>query len=152
MTDNERERKKKWLSSSKWINHRIAFLEREEDRLRLAALPGSVKLDSAPRGSGSNKDLSEYLAMVDKAHSRVLRMKTRHIARRDEITRAVMALNDKEAAVLAFRYLEGRQWEECAHMMGYKDPRSIYPIHGSALEHLEMPLYEDPILYGDGHE
>ena len=137
MTDNERERKKKWLSSSKWINHRIAFLEREEDRLRLAALPGSVKLDSAPRGSGSNKDLSEYLAMVDKAHSRVLRMKTRHIARRDEIT---------------FRYLEGRQWEECAHMMGYKDPRSIYPIHGSALEHLEMPLYEDPILYGGGND
>ena len=88
--------------------------------------------------------------MVDKAHSRVLRMKTRHIARRDEITCAIMALDDKEAAVLAFRYLEGRQWDECAHMMGYKDPRSIYPIHGRALEHLEMPLYEDPVLYESG--
>lgn len=150
MSEDEIERKKKWLNSTKWIRHRIEFLEREEDRLRLAALPGSVNLDSAPRGSGSSKDLSDYLAMIDKAHSRVLRMKTRHIARRDEIICAVMALEDKEADVLAFRYLEGRQWDECAHMMGYKDPRSIYPIHGRALEHLEMPLYADQVLYENG--
>ncbi|MDY6305539.1 MAG: hypothetical protein SPL94_06200 [Oribacterium sp.] len=147
----ETEKKKQWLQSYRWIGQRVRFLERQEERLRLSALPSGVSYDGMPHGSGDNTaDLANYAAKVNDAHAKVTRIKTLWLERYDDVMTAIMKLPAKESEVLALRYIECLQWNECAHMMGYKDPRSIYPIHGSALEHLVMPTYDDEILYG-GH-
>lgn len=150
MTDRERESKKRWLMSHKWIDQRIKFLEREEERLTLAVYPSAPAYDGiphAPRGSG-RKEQSDYVIKIENARARVTRMKERWIERREEIISAIMALDDKEATVLALRYLEDRHWTDCAFMLGYADPRSIYPIHTRAPERLKIPEYTDTVLYG----
>ena len=146
----ETEKKKQWLQSYRWIGQRVKFLERQEERLRAAAGPSGIAYDGMPHGSGDNTaDLANYAAKVSDAHAKVERIKSLWMDRYDDIMSAIMRLPEKESDVLALRYVECLRWEECAHMMGYKDPRSIYPIHGNALMHLDMPTYDDEILYGD---
>lgn len=146
----ETERKKQWLQSYRWIGQRVKFLERQEERLRAAALPSGISYDGMPHGSGGNNaDLANYAAKVSDAHAKVERIKGLWMDRYNDIMTAIMQLPEKESTVLALRYVECLRWDECARMMGYKDPRSIYPIHGSALVHLAMPTYDDKILYGE---
>ena len=146
----ETERKKQWLQSYRWIGQRVKFLERQEERLRSAALPSGISYDGMPHGSGDNTaDLVHYASKVSDAHAKVERIKGLWLARYEDIMTAIMALPAKESTVLALRYIECLRWDDCARMMGYKDPRSIYPIHGSALVHLVMPSYDDEILYGE---
>ena len=145
----ETEKKKRWLESYRWIGQRVKFLEREEERIRLLALPSGVTYDGMPHGSGDNAaDLANYASKVSDAHAKVVKLKTLWVERYTDIITAIMRLPSKEAAVLGLYYIQCRRWEDCAAELGFKDPRAVYEIRKRALEHLEMPTYDDEILYG----
>lgn len=58
---------------------------------------------------------------------------------RDEINTAIDKLvNREEQVVLRYRYLDSFSWTEISHMLNVSE-RTVYRIHGSALQNLSVP-------------
>ena len=61
------------------------------------------------------------------------------IALRDEINRRVDTIDSpEEQLVLRYRYVDNCTWEEIESLMNVSE-RTVFRIHGSALQHFPMP-------------
>lgn len=128
----ENEKKKEYLRSYIPLVKAAKRLEEELEELRLSTMLPSTNNDGLP-GSSDKKDLSDYIVKVDKLMRKIIRTRYKRIEAYSKIFRDVERLdNEKERAVLTYRYLRGYSWEKICIEMNYSW-KQVHRIHSNAL-------------------
>lgn len=134
----EIEEKKEYLMRYRKIKREIRRLTAEIQELRLLKMyPSGGNRDGMPRGSGQ-RDLSDYMAAVDKKERELTERRKAAWDLFDEITDCIDALKEEdEREVLVMRYIVGMRWEDIAGQMGYATSH-VYKLHGRGLKNLKF--------------
>lgn len=133
----ENEKKKEYLLSyQKSLKREERILEEIQELRASKMFPSSVS-DGMPHGCG-NKDLSDYIVVIDEMIERLKKERLAGAIARDKIDRSIRALkSNTEQEVLRLRYIKGLKWENVAVESGYGWTH-IHRIHSNALEHIKM--------------
>ena len=132
------EEKKAFLRQYQHSKRVQASLEDEIATLQASVMISANAMDGMPHGS-SKSDLSGYAAKLDEMERELIAEIEHGCAMRRTILDAIEMLpNESEKIVLRFRYINGYKWEEIAEKT-YYSYMHVNRIHGSALEHLEIP-------------
>lgn len=136
----ENDIKKEYLRS--YLDHvrRVNRINAEIAELRLMKLHPSMKSeDGMPHGSGSQSDLSGYVAKIDEMIDELLSERFKRIKTYHDIVKRINDLRSRnESDVLFYRYIKGMDWYEVAEEMHLSE-RQTHRIHGKALLHFEIP-------------
>ena len=125
--------KKEYLLGYQRINHRINSLLLEQQRLRDLVVGVSPNLSGMPRGGGGSGTQGTIAKIIDLETEINLEI-DKLVEKRKEIEQVIRTTEDSTLrALLEYRYINGKKWEEIALMMGY-DYRWILRLHGRALE------------------
>ena len=105
-------------------------------------IPSIVKLqygDGAPKGGGEKRDLSDYMAQLEKLVDMQVDKYAKCMGIEADILDRLDRMGDQdEREVLRDRYVDGMKWEKIAGKKGY-GVRNVHKIHGSALQHFPLP-------------
>lgn len=125
--------KKEYLLGYQRINHHINSLLLEQQGLRDLVVSVSPNLSGMPRGgggSGTQGAISKIVDLETEINAEIDKL----VEKRKEIESVIRAVEDGALrALLEYRYINGKKWEEIALMMGY-DYRWVLRLHGRALE------------------
>lgn len=95
------------------------------------------ELDGMPRGSGQS-DLSDYMAKLSSLYRQYVDQLQQTLMIRIDTLKAIDAMQDeKEKAVLRYRYIELMTWEKVAEQVNVT-PRWVHHLHKKALEDLRI--------------
>ena len=131
--------KKEYLLSYQHLNQRINRLLLEQQQWRELATRVSPNLSGMPRGGGGGGTQGAISKIID-LETEINAEIDKLVDKRKEIEGIIRAVEDSTLrALLEYRYINGKKWEEIALMMGY-DYRYILKIHGKALSVLPNDL------------
>lgn len=134
----ENEKKKKYLLQFQAKAKAVKRLEEQIAELRQEKMFPSVVISDMPRGAGSQKDMSDYMASLDCLIAQLTRAKYNRIKAYTEIQEKIDMLADEiEQDVLYKKYIKGYSFEHIADSLGYSWRQTIR-IHGNALVHLDI--------------
>lgn len=104
-------------------------------RLRMRyAYPSAIQYSDMPAGAGGPRDLSDYMAKVDKLERDLSRQMDECIRIEVQIRRDIDMLEDeREREILRLKYIDGMTWEQVARSIPC-DVRTATRAHGRALE------------------
>lgn len=115
----------------------IKLLEQEIKHLQAVKTSLSSHVyDGMPRGRGVRRDLSDYVARLDRLEERLTEEKERLAVQLEELTAKINsfpAAHEEERLILHLRYIRGLDWYEIGEQVGYSR-RQVLRIHGAALE------------------
>lgn len=136
----ENEEKKNYLMRYKWGQMRIAQIEDEIIQLRLSALPGAIKYDGMPHGSGGvDAGMPRYAAMLDELIDKLRKTREQLISELNDVINAINMVEDPRFCILLkYRYIQLKRWEEIASIMGYSTTH-VKRMHGEALRAFSVP-------------
>lgn len=136
MTNQE---KKEYLLGYQHLNQRINRLLLEHQQWRELATRVSLNLSGMPRGGGGGGTQGAISKIVD-LETEINAEIDKLVEKRKEIESVIRAVEDGTLrALLEYRYINGKKWEEIALMLGY-DYRYTLKIHGKALSLLPSDL------------
>lgn len=137
MTDNEQ--KKEYLNSYKKLCEKIRSLEEQIEALReLEQSAKSPKLSDMPKGSNTNKDLSDYIVKLEKLIKELSNTKLEKEERRLEIERRIGKMSDGiECDILRKRYIELKKWEQICVEIDYSW-KQTHRLHSRALVNFRL--------------
>ena len=105
----------------------IAVLRQEADGLR------SMELTDMPKG-GKKRDVADAIAELVDVQLERDELFYKRVKKHEKTLVAISKVEDNDQrAVLNYRYVLGRDWDDIARELGYSI-RSIYRIHGTALQ------------------
>ena len=133
---------KDWLWRYRRAKMNVRRLQGEYEELAsVQESVGAVTYDGMPH-SGENHDLSDLMAMRDRAISNLIKANHRMTVAYDEITEAISRLDtDLKRSVISLRYLQlhddynANTFSDVSRMVGY-DKSYIAHVHGDALQDL----------------
>ena len=141
MTNQE---KKEYLLGYQKINQRVNCLLLEQQRWRELATRVSPNLSGMPRGGGGGGTQGAISKIVD-LETEINTEIDKLVEKRKEIESVIRAVEDSTLrALLEYRYINGKKWEEIALMMGY-DYRWALRLHGRALSAVDDHAIESHI-------
>ena len=141
MTSQE---KKEYLLGYQRINQRVNCLLLEQQRWRELATRVSPNLSGMPRGGGGGGTQGAISKIVD-LETEINTEIDKLVEKRKEIESVIRAVEDSTLrALLEYRYINGKKWEEIALMMGY-DYRWVLRLHGRALSAVDDHAIESHI-------
>lgn len=141
MTSQE---KKEYLLGYQRINQRVNCLLLEQQRWRELATRVSPNLSGMPRGGGGGGTQGAISKIVD-LETEINTEIDKLVEKRKEIESVIRAVEDSTLrALLEYRYINGKKWEEIALMMGY-DYRWALRLHGRALSAVDEHAIESHI-------
>lgn len=141
MTSQE---KKEYLLGYQRINQRVNCLLLEQQRWRELATRVSPNLSGMPRGGGGGGTQGAISKIVD-LETEINAEIDKLVEKRKEIESVIRAVEDSTLrALLEYRYINGKKWEEIALMMGY-DYRWALRLHGRALSAVDEHAIESHI-------
>lgn len=141
MTNKE---KKEYLLGYQRINQRVNCLLLEQQRWRELATRVSPNLSGMPRGGGGGGTQGAVAKIVD-LETKINAEIDKLVEKRKEIESVIRAVEDSTLrALLEYRYINGKKWEEIALMMGY-DYRWALRLHGRALSAVDDHAIESHI-------
>lgn len=133
---------KQYLMQAKRLDALIDARLREIDYWRdMSTSISGPRFDGMPHSPNRPADANfvHCLEKVSEIQADVERKVSRLIALRDEIGRRIdMVDSPEEQLVLRYRYVDNCTWEEIGTMMNVSE-RTVFRIHGSALQHFPMP-------------
>ena len=131
--------KKEYLRNYRLHVQRISRIESELEEVRaLKENPSAINNDGMPHGS-DQKDLSDYVAMLDELERELLEERHVRIKMYKDIAKRIKNLSSKrENDVMFYRYVKGLAFWEIAEKMEVSE-RQVLRIHGSALENMQIP-------------
>lgn len=108
-------------------------------RLRIRyAYPSAIQYSDMPKGSGSERDLSDYMVKVEELQEQLNRKLDECIRIEIQIRTDIDRMeDDRERDLLRLRYIDGMTWEMIAERMGCA-VRHVHRIHGRALAHMSL--------------
>ena len=146
----ENEKKIEYLSRYKWSVMKMEELELEISRCRLGALPGAFTYDGMPRGSGGEKDLSDYAVKLDELIIELKVIRDRAIDELHEISKAIEAVEDAQSNILLrYHYIMLYTWEKTADAMGVTPEYARGTLKGKALKNFKIPNHITESYTGD---
>ena len=133
---------KQYLMQAKHLDALIDARLREIDYWRdMSTSISGPRFDGMPHSPNRPADagLVRCLEKVSEIQTDVERKVAKLIALRDEINRRVDTIDSpEEQLVLRYRYVDNCTWEEIESLMNVSE-RTVFRIHGSALQHFPMP-------------
>ena len=136
----ENKQKKDYLSRYMWYVVKLDEIDQEISKCRMNALPGSPAYDGMPHGSGSDADLSNYAAELDRLILEFKENREKCIKALREISAAIEAVKEpKYNILLRYKYIQLKSWRETADAMGYVPEYVRRELHSKALEAFEIP-------------
>lgn len=133
----ENELKKEFLWSYQKAKRDVIRLQEQLSELKLNKISLSVINDGMPHGN-SSPDLSDYMAKVDEIERDIVKTRYDSICAFQRVQKCIEAMEDqKEKALLTYRYLKGWGWERVAIKMEYA-LQHTYRIHGKALNNFRI--------------
>ena len=133
---------KQYLMQAKHLDALIDARLREIDYWRdMSTSISGPRFDGMPHSptrpahAGSARCLEKVSEIQTDVEGKVAKL----IALRDEINRRVDTIDSpEEQLVLRYRYVDNCTWEEIESLMNVSE-RTVFRIHGSALQHFPMP-------------
>lgn len=133
------EEKKEYLKGYYYRTLEAKRISDRIDELRALQTGSAIRYSDMPKAHNTEHDLSDDLIKIDNEVTRLIKKKAQAIKEYKEIERAIETVEDeKERAVLKYRYLDCMKWEEIAVTMSYTF-RYVTMLHGIALQHFEIP-------------
>jgi predicted DNA-binding protein (UPF0251 family) len=133
---------KQYLMQAKRLDALIDARLREIDYWRdMSTSISGPRFDGMPHSPNrpAGAGFVRCLEKVAEIQADVERKVSRLIALRDEIGRRIdMVASPEEQLVLRYRYVDNCTWEEIGTLMNVSE-RTVFRIHGSALQHFPMP-------------
>ena len=138
-TRRENEEKKAYLKRYRAALIAEKQIAEEIEALRLnTMLPSARNGDGMPHGSGGERDLSDYMASLDKLTRKLYTQMDKRIAIRMEITQAIESMAcEPEKVLLRYRYILGYRWEDIGKKMHYSES-GVLKLHGQALKNFQI--------------
>lgn len=131
---------KELLRSVRRIKWELRKLEQERTQLWEVAAGKAVAMAGMPSGSGVGQPVERLaieLARLDEESER----KRKELAELElRAIRHILPLGHRFRQVLVLRYLEGLSWDQVTREMGYTHPKSVYRVHGWALQAMEKEM------------
>ncbi len=116
-------------------------IEDELRELQQIVVP-ALKIDGMPHAFGGGSDLSDYWEKIDQLMETLKKRIAKRMQVRREILQTIEMLEDEtEKLILKCRYIHFNTWEETADK-SFVSIRTVYRIHGQALQHLEIKALE----------
>lgn len=133
---------KQYLNQAKHLDALIHARLREIDYWKeMSTSVSGMRYDGMPRNPNTPSDAHfvTCLHKIDEIQADVESKVAQLITLRDEIGAQIDLLSDpEEQLVLRYRYIDNSTWEEIESMMNVSE-RTVFRIHGSALQHFTVP-------------
>lgn len=133
---------KEYLKQARHLDALIHSRLREIDYWRdLSASASGVNYDGMPHNPNRPADAPfvRCIEKIDEIQRDVAQKVELLVAMRDIINTAIDKLADRdEQLVLRYRYLDNLSWTEISMMMNVSE-RTVYRIHGTALQNFSVP-------------
>lgn len=135
----DNEEKKEYLKGYYYLTLEAKRISERIDELRSLQTGSAIRYSDMPKAHNTEHDLSDDLIRIDREVTRLIHKKAQAIDTYKEIEKAIESVEDeRERAVLKYRYLDCMKWEEIAVTMHYTF-RYVTMLHGLALQHFEIP-------------
>ena len=129
------EEKKRELKSYRWLLKEERHLREEIAELEQEAYPGSPALSDMPKGSGGQRDMSDWAARLDRLERELGRILGRQLRRRLAIEKRIADVEKpEERLILRLRYIDCLSFEEIRKRLNYGE-RSVFDLHHRAVSH-----------------
>lgn len=116
-------------------------IEDEIRELQQIIVP-ALKMDGMPHAFGNRSDLSDYWEKIDHLMETLKKRIEKRMQIRKEIIQTIELLEDEtEKLILKCRYIHFNTWDETAEK-SFVSLRTVYRIHGQALQHLKIIALE----------
>jgi DNA-directed RNA polymerase specialized sigma24 family protein len=133
---------KQYLMQAKHLDALIDARLREIDYWRdMSTSISGPRFDGMPHSPNRPADAGfvRCLEKVSEIQTDVERKVAKLITLRDDINRRIDTIDSpEEQLVLRYRYVDNCTWEEIESLMNVSE-RTVFRIHGSALQHFPMP-------------
>ena len=133
---------KEYLNQARHLEALINCRLREIDYWKdLSSSVSGMRFDGMPHSPSRPTDAPfvRCIKKIDEIQHDVEKKVALLVEVRDEINTAIDKLvNREEQVVLRYRYLDSFSWAEISHMLNVSE-RTVYRIHGSALQNLSVP-------------
>lgn len=134
----ENQKKKEYLNGYRIARKKEQRIFDQIQTLRADKMfPGSQKITDMPKGTNQT-DLSDYIARFDDLIHELYADRADAVKQYNKIYRDIKAVEDeREVAVLIYRYLDGERWENICCLMDLKWAQ-VHRIHSNALNNFKM--------------
>ena len=133
---------KEYLNQARHLDALINCRLREIDYWKeLSSGVSGMRFDGMPHNPNrpTEAPFVRCLEKIDEIRRDVAQKVELLVAIRDKINTAIDKLADRdEQMVLRYRYLDNLSWTEISMMMNVSE-RTVYRIHGAALQHFSVP-------------
>ena len=131
-----------YLNQAKHLDALINVRLREIDYWKdMSTNISGIKYDAMPKNPNATTDayFVRYLDKICEIQQDVEKKVRQLIVLRDEISSRIDLLtNPEEQLVLRYRYIDNCTWDEIASMLN-ASLRTVYRIHGAALQNFSVP-------------
>lgn len=140
----ENEEKAKFLRKYRESKRAIENYNMQIEELRAAQIMPSKSNEGMPTGKGGKSDLSDYAAKLEELEMKYNQAINTYMHTCEKVMNAIDNLSDqKQRMVILLRYTQTddrweRVWQQMNELGEAYTLRSIYKIHGEALENLEV--------------
>lgn len=140
LNKEQREQNKKvkqWLWQYRDAKKDIRRLEEElQELIELQKSCCAIQYSDMPKGSGSQRDLSDYIVKQEQIWKKIQKARYRRIMVFGEIRNVINRLpNVDEREVMTYRYLRQHDWNTVAAKCNV-ELRQVHRLHGRALIHI----------------
>ena len=131
---------KEYLLKYQAARRRAERIERQIRELKEKySLPSAIQYSDMPKSPNVEHDLSEYAAKLDELVGYLVKTYSVCIGIEGDILKRLDSMEDEtERELLRMRYIKMMDWKEIITCMPYSE-RSVYYIHGRALNHFPLP-------------
>ena len=139
---NNNEKKKEYLRQFLECKKAALRIEEQIKEIELNEMCPSIQYSDMPKGSGSQKDLSDYMAKKEELLQELYRARYKRIITYTDIFKRIeMLKSEDERAILTERYINGYKWEKIA-CDRHIEWTQVHRIHRRALENFIIPNEE----------
>ncbi|RLK63168.1 DUF1492 domain-containing protein [Atopobacter sp. AH10] len=127
---------KKYLKQIQQLDREIDRKICEKNKIYASLFKSSKYQPDLVSKSRSSRLDDTYAKIIDLSNE-IDSMVDRLVDMKVKVTRLIDQLEDRRnRAVLSYRYVAGKRWEEIAEIMGY-EVRWVYRLHGQALKEFD---------------
>ena len=121
---------RRYTEKIRQLDQELKILEEERDSIQ-------IKADGMPSNHNISKRVEQIAIKIADLQTRALDERVKYLEKRAEVRQVILMVpDDKQSEVLDLRYIQGKRWDEIAHMMGFGE-RQIYRFHGYGLLQVE---------------
>lgn len=135
-----------YLQGYRKLDNRLDRKLEELARWRSKAEKMTPSLSDMPSNSGDGDRLAAAVERIDTIVDQINKAVTDVLTYREQMLAYIDTVRDNRlAAVLEYRYIDGFTWEQIAVKMGYTY-RWVCKLHGLALSKLDIEVPTPPVL------